>query len=363
MSQDQFSYDTIIIGTSPLAITEAVFQKKQGKSVLNVDNRSVLGGAWATISHDGIPEVEIGCHIWEVEKSATTFLTKFFQLDLRPLKPSPRLYKKGIAIPYDLKINISTTKYLLSKIARLKFKEIGPGMRSPANRFSIAPSKYLYPKGGAKELHMRVIEKVQQEELQSKLNTTIDSIKLTHDGCLLEIRDEATSMECSQLIITSLSDIQRIEFEDGSEILPKTKQVDYTHLHILVSGSIPKAFSYHRLMDDDIIHRVSDMTIQVKDEIKANQHLICVGIHSSAYHYSIHEELVRSIFDKLVARKLLSADTTIDMHGFNVFPSYYTNADLLSEIEQRSNGKISVLRSTNFTFAFHNRLKDYETLI
>jgi hypothetical protein len=259
MSQDQTSYDRIIIGTSPLAITEAVFQKKQGNSVLNIDSKQRFGGAWTTIKHDGIPEVEIGCHIWEVEKNATSFLKKFFRLDLIPLKPSPRLYKNGLAIPYDLKMNISTSKYLLSKIARLKFNEIGPGMRTPANRFTLVPSKYLYPNGGAKELHHRVKEKIEEENIETLLGTTVASIQITDQGCSISIEGESVNLQAKNLTLTSLSNIKRIGFEDGTELLPKTKQVDYIHLHILATGSIPKRFSYHRLMDDDIIHRVSLM--------------------------------------------------------------------------------------------------------
>ena len=106
-------HNVVIVGTSPLAITEAVWQKSKGKSVLNIDDKAIAGGAWTTIQHNGIPEVEIGCHIWEVEKSATDFLKAFYDLNLVPLKPQPRILKKGTSIPYGWKLNLSTTKYVL----------------------------------------------------------------------------------------------------------------------------------------------------------------------------------------------------------------------------------------------------------
>ena len=38
MQSDNASYDTLIIGTSPLAITEAIYQKSLKRAVLNIDN-------------------------------------------------------------------------------------------------------------------------------------------------------------------------------------------------------------------------------------------------------------------------------------------------------------------------------------
>jgi hypothetical protein len=177
----QQHYNTVIIGTSPLAITEAVWQKSKGKTVINVDDKAIAGGAWTTIKHEGIPEVEIGCHIWEVEKGATDFLQDFYGLNLVPLKPQPRLLKKGMSIPYDWKMNLMTSTYIVSKVARLNLKEMKAGLKSPARTFSFIPRKYLYPKGGANELHDQVMKKVQSEELELSLNTEIRSVKITDD--------------------------------------------------------------------------------------------------------------------------------------------------------------------------------------
>jgi hypothetical protein len=355
-------HNVIILGTSPLAITEAVFQKSTGKSVLNIDDKSVAGGAWTTIQHEGIPEVEIGCHIWEVEKGATDFLETFFDLNLVPLKPQPRILKKGLSIPYDWKMNMSTGKYVFSKSLRFKFNELKNGMTSPARTFSLVPRKYLYPKGGANELHTHVMEKVQSENLNISLNTELRAVKLSQNSVQLELKNgnQATS---DSLILTSLSSIENIEFEDGTSISPKTKQIDYIHVHLLLNTSIPRNFSYERWMDDEFIHRVSDMTSQVSEQLESNEKLICVGVHASKYHTSNHEMLLEEILIRLKKRKLISESAELLHHGFNVFPSYYNSPTLLSDIEKRSNGKISVLRSTSFTYSFYNQEGRYAKLI
>lgn len=355
-------HNVVIIGTSPLAITEAVWQKTKGKTVINLDDKLVPGGAWTTIKHDGIPEVEIGCHIWEVEKGATDFLDRFFDLNLVPLKPQPRILKKGASIPYDWKMNLSTGKYIASKLMRFRFKDIKEGMKSPARTFTLFPRKYLYPKGGANELHAKVMHKITSEQLEISLNTAVKSVQLMENSVCLHLRN-GTKMTCDSLVLTSLSSIESITFEDGSMMAPETKQIDYIHVHLLLDTSIPKAFSYERWMDDAYIHRVSDMTSQVHDELGSNEKLICVGIHAKQYHATSHEVLLKEIIQRLKDRKLIATNAELKHYGFNVFPSYYNVPAKLTEIEQRSNGKISVLRSTSFTYSFFNQAARYRDLL
>lgn len=358
---DKQAYNVVILGTSPLAITEAVWQKSHGKTVVNIDDKAIAGGAWTTIKHEGIPEVEIGCHIWEVEKGATDFLRSFYDLNLVPLKPQPRILKKGISIPYDWKMNLMTSKYIVSKSVRFKFKELKAGLKSPARTFSLVPRKYLYPNGGANELHTQVMNKVQSEELSISLNTELQTVKLTENKVELALKN-GNQIVCDELVLTSLSSIEKIEFEDGSFISPETKQVDYIHVHLLMDTAVPKAFAYERWMDDEYIHRVSDMTSQVSEELQSNEKLLCVGIHSKKYHASSREVLLEEIIKRLKDRKLIEQNAKLVQHGFNVFPSYYNSPGKLSEIEKRSNGKISVLRSTSFTYSFFNQAERYKNL-
>ncbi|MDG1334323.1 MAG: FAD-dependent oxidoreductase [Crocinitomicaceae bacterium] len=355
-------HNVVIIGTSPLAITEAVWQKSKGKSVVNIDDKAVAGGAWTNIKHDGIPAVEIGCHIWEVEKSATDFLKAFYDLNLVQFKPQPRILKKGSSIPYGWKLNLSTLKYVLKRSLRFEFKRMKAGLATPEFSFSIVPRKYLYPKGGANELHAQVMNKIESEKLDLSLNTELKHVKLTESGIDLKLKNGDQST-CDKLILTSLSSIETIEFEDGSSISPETKQVDYIHVHLLLETSIPKAFSYERWMDDEYIHRVSDMTSQVSDELESNQKLLCVGIHAKKYHASSHETLLEAIIERMKNRKLIEGKAKLVQHGFNVFPSYYNSAAKLTEIEARSNGKISVLRSTSFTYSFFNHADRFAELV
>ena len=103
MAINSEEYDVVILGSSPLAITEALFQKKSGKKVVVIDEAPKIGGAWKSIDYQELPEIELGCHIWDVEKRVTSFLNQYYSLNLQPLKPKPKIYYKGFSFPYDWK--------------------------------------------------------------------------------------------------------------------------------------------------------------------------------------------------------------------------------------------------------------------
>lgn len=356
------SYDVILLGSSPLAIAEAVFHRKQGRSTLNIDQREQIGGAWTTIRHEGIPEVEIGCHIWDIDPWAFKFLEQFYELQLTQLKPQPRLVTGNSSIPYDWKQNMIVGKFILKHAIRLKFKDIQIRLKTPAFRIAWKRSKYLYPKKGAFDLYRALEQKVKNKDLNIKLNCSVNSISCSENSVTVEMEDGKT-VTSENLVLTSLSSIQKLTFEDGTSLEPKTKQVDYIHVHLLYNQPVRKAFAYERWMKDDTIHRVSDMTFEVEDELTENESLLCVGIHATTYHNSTHEELLQSIHQKLLDRKLVRAEANIVQHGFNVFPSYYNSPEVMLDIEKRSKGKISVLRSTNFTYSFSNQRERYQSLI
>lgn len=362
MRMQEDNYNIIILGTSPLAITEAIWHKRQGKTVLNIDEKDVAGGAWRTVKHDGFPEVEIGCHIWEIERGSTNFLSKFFQLDLVPLSPQPKIVKKYFTIPYDFKMNLTTTKFILSKVLRVQFKELKHGLNSPARAFPIKPRTYLYPKGGAIDVHSRLLEKIKSEDLNIRLTAKVKSIEVLKDQTVIHLTS-GEQFSCDLLVLTSLSTMDEIKFVDGTHLKPQTTQFDYIHVHLLMKTTIPRKFSYERWMDDEIIHRVSNMTSHVTKKILPTEELICVGIHADKYHSTDQQVILNEVIGRLKKRKLIEENADLIQSEFNAYPSYYTDPNHLTEINARSQGRIQVLRSTNFTYSFYNQKTRYRELL
>lgn len=361
MVKDNDIYDFVIIGTSPIAITEAIFLQSQGHKILLLDSSSQIGGAWKTVSYDSIPEIEIGCHIWDIEKRVTNFLDQFYDLNLLELKPRPKIYYKGLSIPYDWKVNFSTTKIILRRTFGLKFKLLMKEMKSPQYRFSIFPAKYLYPKGGAKELVSKIAEKAKEQNLNFRLDTTLKSVEVMRDSITLNTTNQQITTK--KLITTSLTHLSQIKVENKLLETPAAKQLNYIHIHLLVEGSSKKQFSYIRWINHPIIHRISDMTHQVRQEIETNQNVFAIGIHADYFEKNSLESVIIQVEGELRRKKIISKNQKIVSHETNTYPSHYSSTVFFRSLQKELQGRVSLLHSTNFTMSFYERIDQYEKLL
>lgn len=350
--------DRIIIGSSPLAIIEAVYLKSKNLSVINIEERNSIGGAWTTLNQDGFPKIEIGCHIWSYNKEAYQLISDLFEIKLIELNPQPSILYKKKMIPYDWKSNVIAFQRIIKNIPRLKQTFLDPEVR-----LSLLPSKYLYPPKGALDLINSIDSLIKRHRLEIHLNTLVDKVVLKKDRVeLFDLNNNLLGVT-NELILTSLSKISKIILEDGEEILVNTRKVDYIHAHLILENVSGKSFSYIRTNGNNIIHRVSDMTFQVKDQLKNNQKLFCVGIFSKSFYEKDTGELKSNIYDFFLENKLVSKDTKIVKFLTNVYPSYYNDSVFISEISNKSNGKIRFLRSTDFVYSFYNQKERYKDLL
>jgi len=356
-------FDNIIIGTSPLSVIEATHLCSQG-SVLSIEASNDIGGAWSTVKYDNLPEIEIGCHIWSYNREVYDFLHQVFNLNLVPLTPSPKIYTKGKFIPYDWKSSIVSLKEIAKSISLLNFKRLHQLRKSPAIRFNFTSANYLYPKLGAKELYQNLKKHADLNSLKIQFNTKIKALIITKNGVQL-IDNNDSSYETKNLTITSLTDIDSVTFLDGTVLKINKQKMEYIHVHLLIKETKQKKreFSYIRVLKNSIIHRISDMTGQVKGEINSDEKLICLGIWESAYHEIDRSELASKCINQLKQMKLISKDAHLIKFNSNVFPSLYIDSEQLNEVSSKSNGRIKVLRTTDFIYSFYNKLEQYQSLL
>jgi protoporphyrinogen oxidase len=362
MSKILYPCDVLIIGTSPLAICEATYHKRKGKKVICIDQRESVGGAWTTVKHENIPAVEIGCHIWDVDKWSTTFLKDFYGYNLVQLSPQPKILMSGKWWPYDWKINLISLKIIFKNVIRFNFKQLRKVIDSRGLKFSLVKRKYLYPKGGGNEICEQVEKKIKEEQIEVKLGSFVEKLTKTDEGVRVAISGE-DSIVTQQVIITNLSNIQSIEFGENDVFKPVARQVDYIHLHLRLKGQKGKPFSYERWMKDPLIHRISDMTNQVAEQLEEDEQIICIGIHSSSYQNAESDTILNQAMDTLKKHGMVLPNTELVAHGFNIFPSYYNPESLLDSVEKRSRGSISFIRSANFTYSFGIQKDRYQSLI
>jgi hypothetical protein len=351
-------YDKILIGTSPANIVEAIYCKKNGDKVLILDRSNKIGGAWTTIKHKSLPELEIGCHIWSVHKPTSDFISRFFEINLKPLSPQPQLLTRGKKIPYDWKMNVISIKRILNNLKTGQIKNFKSDLKNPAYRLSIFPSKYFYPERGATELKQALERKINEYNLDVILDSHITEVHVTSNKVQL-ISKTGKEFETKKLSLTSLSEIKKFTFDKAETIVPKFRKINYIHLHLIIRNVNGKQFSYLRWMDDNIIHRVSDITSQIKGSKFSEDHkkVFIVGIKEEAYNNYNKDKLVEIIKTKLEKSGYINNESIIESSFTNLYPSTYNDKNILQQLVKKSQNKITILPSTDLIFSFSPRIK------
>ena len=76
------TFDTIVIGSSPLLLIEALFLEREGHRVAVVEKRNRLGGAWYTMPLWEFESIQVGCHYIERGRRGYAFLREYLGIAL-----------------------------------------------------------------------------------------------------------------------------------------------------------------------------------------------------------------------------------------------------------------------------------------
>lgn len=96
------SFDTVVIGSSPLMLLVALSEREAGRSVCVLDKSGTVGGMWRTEATSSGIEVEYACHLVEdfpgvYEYLETASGERFVRLDVQPV----RILRNGARVRYS----------------------------------------------------------------------------------------------------------------------------------------------------------------------------------------------------------------------------------------------------------------------
>ena len=262
------THDTVLIGSGPINLLEALVLSRAGKKCLVVETRNQLGGAWGAVSYPGLPPIESACHIWEADPRIYEFIKQLLNVTLCKLSPQPQIRYGFLRVPYEWSV--------LRDLVRGRFRNT----LSMLKRIPIGPKTYLYPRGGSVELIDRFSLALTQAKVQVELNSEVESIDLRSHQPVVRLRDR--QVQCQEVVMTKFAGVGCIVGRDGTEHRPSRVEQRFVHYHLLYDDPSPHRFSYVRLIDHPLIHRVSDITSQLahyEDFDLGRRKIIVVGIH------------------------------------------------------------------------------------
>lgn len=341
------------IGSGPVSLLKAYLHAKSNPAVevLIIDQHNRVGGAWYSDISESGHEIECGCHIWSYCPEVYNFFRSEFELSLMPFKPNAVFVGNTIHLPYSLKNTIDTYKFIAKNILTGKFSRNKEVRTEPMWHTRIFGKKNQYPLKGSVELINSMKKKLDGlSNVTFLLGKQVDSIDV-NQTVVLDIHGE-NKMEVDKAILTSVSEIKAVSSETKNIELVQDRR-DYIHLLLSSNEPFKKKISYWRLMNDEVIHRFSDISYQTDNK----ENLMLVGIKPDPFYSKTEDELLEYCRHYLVKKKVLGSSQDLKRVKTHVFPTYYIKEGLRDQINSIDKNKIELIHSTDLIYGFFRILK------
>lgn len=359
------NYHNVIIGSSPVCLLEALYKSQKGEKTCVIDSAERLGGAWKTLEMDesGIGHVEIGCHIFEKDKKVFRFLEDKLKLQLILLDPQPKITYGKKWMRYNLK-----NFFFVFRDVKLYFKYKYGFSHFRMNLYLFFKElaqlrlKYYSFKHSSNDLAIRLVELVKNSSIETKLNSIIKSVRVnTMDKSIELITNSNEKILTKNLTLAYTTHIDEfwIDGENKSSLFQKQKS-EFVHLHLLVKDENLKKFSYLRVFKSNMIHRISDMSNQV--DLNLNEHIICIGIYTSAFGSKTKEEIFEEVGQLLQKMEILSTTGKILKTRWNSYASNTTDFNDLKKLEKLTNNLVQVIYTPDMTLGLRKNLYKFNSI-
>lgn len=333
----------VITGTGPASLLKALQLADHYKSarITLIDSNATPGGAWYSDFSPAGCEIECGCHIWSYVPKAYRFIEEELKIPLIPVKPAPVFVNSWLHLPYSVKNTADTYTAFFKTLFTLRWNKFGDLMNDPNMNFRIIGKRNKYPRTGSPELIHALLKRVSENpSIRIELNQKITRFDFTKNKLVLQ-SSNGSSYTPDRLFLTYVSHIGELSI-NGETHFPRHRQVDYIHFLLRLNKPLLKKIFYWRLMNDPIIHRITDISYQSNNQ----EHLLLIGIKDKSYHTNVEENLLYHCEQILLKYKLIDSSHQLEKLKTHIFPTHYLSEETLSIIKT-CEPQVSLMHTTD----------------
>ena len=267
-------HDTIVIGSSPALLLEAIHLSRQGNRVTILESKNRLGGAWYGQDLWDLGHIDVGCHYIDRQDYTFQLLTKFLDLPCDRqrydcLWHSGSPHREGNSPPTimsrmrnllmkwlmaDRLVNADLW-WLLRSISMLKFHQWPQAF---SDCFLKGPR--LFPRDGAHGFASAIITKIEESSIQVITNTKVDSIVVHEDEATAIVYTEDSCYSTTQVVTGQNANFQVLQA--GKCLLPNRQHYFASHVLLRVAGHKQRSFDFIDIIDSPAtsLRRIQDVT-------------------------------------------------------------------------------------------------------
>lgn len=364
-----------VVGTSPILIIKALYEKKCGNEVTVFNKSADFGGAWVTRSAFGFKNIEVGCHYMSRSKKAYHFLEtitgiqfikanrSFLNLTRENLQSNKKIsWINRLIIPHQLyKAHIKKPKLVLSilnKVIKVKpLRHIKNDVKELVNWRSLR-----YPRDGIAAINNALKEKLRQSDIKI-IEQKIISTDVTETSAT--IITETNNYLFDKICMGQNVNIQ-ISENDQILSIPKVHR-KFIHITYLIEGIKLKDFSciqkkgrglYYNNKNNFIL-RIADVGKYCKEKDEKRL-IICCQILPEVFE---EDEVISKVFSSLKKLKLISANSAIIDHHIEKYESNWISKKDYSEITAKLPDSIEIVASEDLAYCIERYYDQWKLII
>jgi hypothetical protein len=362
-------FDDIIIGTSPACIFEMASRQSLGRRTLMIDREHQIGGAWSTIDHPILGQVETGAHFLTADDRIYDFFEKTVGVPLEllhqpkyffPRKVFGRNYTSwlnrwgsGVSeVSPDFPRSIRSWRSLVSPYYRMLMYLAAPkeSRRKPVKYFRMG-TLGLLP-------HLqRFIEK---HALNVKLGQTVTRIDVDSAAKLVTVRTGEETFTAQKFVLTSCAVIDEI-YLDNTPIQLPTEPRPLLQLHLTLKGPAIKNLSFGQYSSSKYIRLTGNLTPYLSQENRdAGYSLVTNLVHEDLPET---EEVARQVIAEHIAHGVITEEHECVNVLWRRYDSYQRQDDELAEIKDRFAPYIDVMPTHAFCSTMAARVTEWRSAL
>jgi hypothetical protein len=361
---EQKKYDFIFLGTSIICILEAVYHSRSGKSVLMIDEKKDIGGAWTSLEIFGLHDVENAIHYFLPDDNSFEFMKNVLKWEVII---SPRKFRVFnfpligyLKFKYDGRIGIFIARIRESYLEKSKsiFKDLFKIIKEVflSNR---QPSYYI--KGGTPEIISKVSEILKESKVEVIFSEIVNKIYVDKNSKIVELSTNGKKYFSEAIFFTHGSRIHNLS-SNLAEFVIQEKNHLRPALHIIIRDESPNhilecIFSY----DPEIkyAHDITHITMEAKNLI-GKRKVIVLALHPEIRHSN---EIISIIVNKLIKVGMIGKSSILEDYFWqDVYLPRLDDKDL-EKLKTELEPHVKILKTEDFSKAIGFNARRWETVL
>ena len=344
-------YDCICIGTSMIMSLEACYQAGKGRSVLMVDKGKTFGGAWKTITIDGVGDVENAIHYFLPDDKGIDFMINTLDFPVEPSKGKYRYFK-----PFNqLYIRFSYRSWVGRLLHKLSYWGFQKSFWSTLRHvYSIVKTVYCergersyYTSSGSAEMLEKVHARIGNAGVDIWYQSEIVSIYFDLEEKRVHCKVGDKSIVARSIILGHGARLPELKSFEGSLVLEE-KFHPRPAFHLMVEDLWQSKALEVILNSDPLIKYVHDVTrfSSLRHGNQTNKKVFVFALQADVQN---HDELCNKLVVILRKIKLIGPNCRIleSLYSDITLPTIYDED--LYKIKNRFGDLVHILRTENFT--------------